>query len=713
MRLILFCLLISSSVLSQAQSTLSPEQQAWLYRIIKKTPVLERNWGQYFVFDEALFLKVEMGQSQTDYDAILRHQIHNPESLQINFDSIALTSPGLLSEAAIKLTLWELNEALKNCIYRPEQCPDSIYQYFSQSLQKIIPHKLNTKRTSAILACVMHPSLPISKKIDQLTHQHKLDLDDQKKLLNQWRLLVTEYALTNSQKYFQLLASGPSFEGITFLAAGEGSGTAGLLYETELNPEDSTKSWYGKGIGLFTYEVKTRKAQLRPLSHSTEQIELPEGKSSSLHISLWGLNSSFKPMIIITNDTKSYQLFADFTSRELSVDPSLGSGISHLDRIDQYRTKKIEPLLKDLQKEGSLGAILRKEHGIKAEIEANLSRLEAEIDTLLKAENPSQSAIDYRKKLIDTNLTNLTKKERRITELERKLSGEYAKISAAEKKLTEMESLLGPNPQSWQKKEDHYLFEDGVAFNSRTQDLIFPISETPTTLDVRLLSAGYTLEGQQKDEVQMYVSLTDAPEKKEIIKSEPLHLQQTFYFYPDEYISFTPLPDSLITLLKKTISDSKENQLFIQTTIAPLSDSLKYPTATILQSYPNRIREFEQPITTAGQNRRVNLEIVQHGDTLSMTAYGSTDAVPTRLSMIETELRKQLDITVSSPQNNVYLSALRAMSVLQNTLSSIEIKNLNEWDKNINCDFKLIEKEFEILHQIIQSSITHDSTTYD
>ncbi|MBI9060972.1 MAG: hypothetical protein JEZ14_03250 [Marinilabiliaceae bacterium] len=687
MRLILFFLLICTPAFLQAQAPLSPQQQAWLYRIVQKTPILERNWGHYFGFDEELFLKVEMGQYHTDYDAVLQHQINKPESLQIDYDSIAMTSPGLISEAAIKLTLWELNEALKNCIYRPEQCRDSIYQYFSQPLGKALPSKLNSKHSRAVLFCVMHPSLPISKKIDQLTHQYKLEVGDQKKLLNKWRQLVTEYALVNSQKYFKLLSSGQSFDGITFLAAGEGSGTAGLLYETELNPQDSTKSWYGKGIGLFTYEVRIRKQGLRPLSQSTEQIELPAGKPSSLHISLWGLNSSFKPMIIITNGSKSYHLFADYMSRELSADPAMGSGISHLDRIEQYRTKKMEPLLKDLQKEGSLGVILQKEYGIKAEIETNLSRLEAEIDTLQKEENPSQPAIDYRKKLIDTNLTNLTKKERRITELESKLSGEYAKIASAEKKLTEMESLLGPNPQSWHKNKDHYLFKDGVVFNTRTQDLIFPITETPTSLAIQLLSAGYTLAGKQKDEVQIYVSLTDAPEKKEIIKAEPLHLQHTFFFYPDEYNSFTPLPDSLMAILKKAIS----NQLFIQAAIAPLPDSLKYPT-TVRQSYPNRAREFEQPITTAGQNRKVELVMTQHGDTLCFTAFGSTDAVPTRLSMLDPELRSQLGITTASPHNNIYLSALRAMGIIKKVLLKsdpnhiIEVENLQQCEYEINED---------------------------
>ena len=708
MRLILIFLLVISPVLLQAQTPLLPKQQAWLYRIVQKTPVLERNWGHFFRFDEGAFIKVVYGQYKTDHDAITQHQIEFPESLQINYDSIALTSPGLISEAAIKLTLWELNEALKNCIYRPEQCPDSIYQYFSQPLQKVIPHKLNSKRSAAVLACVMHPSLPISIKIEQLSKRYKLDVSVQKKLLNKWRQLVTEYALTNSQKYFKLFSSGQSFDGITFLAAGEGSGTAGLLYETELNPEDSTKNWYGKGIGLFTYEVKTSKGQLRPLSQSTEQVELPAGKPSSLHVSLWGLNSSFKPMIIITNGSKSYHLFADFTSRELSADPTMGSGISHMDRIDQYQSKKIEPLLKDLQKEGSLGAILQKEYGVKAEIESNLSRLEAEIDTLQKEENPSQPAIDYRKKLIDTNLTNLTKKEHRITDLERKLSHEYSKIASAEKKLAEMQNLLGPKPQVWKKVDHQYFFEDGVIFDTQTQDLIFPVSETAVSLDIRLLSAGYTLEGQQKDEVQLYVSLTNAPANQEIIKAEALHLQHTFFFYPDEYNSFTPLPDSLITILKNAISNKKK-QLFIQVTIAPLPDSLIHPTITAIRSYPDRDREFKQPISSTGQNRKVVMDIHQHGDTLFITASGSTDVVPTRLSTVDPDIREQLGITHSSTKNNVYLSALRAMGMIQNLFSSIEIENLNGWNKDIKSEFVINKEEFELLRKVIQTSMTHRS----
>lgn len=682
MRLILVLIFIGTLQLLTAQNSLSPEQAAWLYRIVRKTPVLERNWGHFFTFNEDAFIKVVYGQYETDYNAILHYQVQHPDSLQIDYQNIQKTSPGLISEAAIKLTLWELNEALKNCIYRPEQCPDAIYNFFTPSLRKLLPGKLKTKKQQAVLHCIMHPSLPLSKKIELLTNDYKLDAIAQKKLLNKWRQLVTSYALANSRRYFGLLAGNQSFDNITFLAAGEGSGTAGLLYETERHPEDSTKSWYGKGIGLFTYEVKTGKTGLHPLSHSSDQITLPAGKASALHVSLWGLNSSFKPMIIITHNSKTYHLLADFASRELSPDPDKGNGISHIDRIKQYRDKKIEPLLRDLRKEGSLQDILQKEMAIKTEIDTNLARLSAEIDTLQKEASPNLAAIEHRKKLIDTHLTNLTRKEKRITELERKLSAEYSKLSNAEKKLAAMQELLGPDPQSWKTEEEQYVFEDGVRFDLRTQDLIFPASSEDIQLDVRLLSAGYTLEGKQKDEVQMYVSLTDAPaDKKQLAATttlNPIRYQHTFYFYPDEFQTFTAIPDTLKQLLATTI----EQGLQVQTSIAPLPDSLLNNDALTISSYKNREQEFRQPISLAGQNRKVLLNLKQQGDTLYMTALGSTDAVPTRLSMLPLNIRKQLKATHTSATNNSYLSALRALSVI--TLIQPKIPSDFKSQYNIN-----------------------------
>ena len=309
---IVFILLLVICQLAKAQ--LSTEQEAWLYRIVQKTPVLKSNWQNYFEFNTNPFYRESTMHRWIDYDAIYNYQIHQPQSLIIYYDSIQASSNGLISEAAIKITLWELNEELKKHIYSLPSGNDSLIAALQKPITVLLAGGLSNKKRIKILTTLMHPSLPIFKKIEQL-EATKIDAELQKQLLNKWSNIISEHSFKRSQYYFKILSGGQELINTTFLAAGEGSGTAGLLYEWEPNPTDSTKRWYGKGIGLFTYKTRTSKGELRLLSHLEKQLEIKKGNATALHTSLWGLDSSFKPMLIVTNDTVSYHLFADYSSK--------------------------------------------------------------------------------------------------------------------------------------------------------------------------------------------------------------------------------------------------------------------------------------------------------------------------------------------------------------------------------------------------------------
>ena len=138
--------LIISSCFSIHAQKLTSQQEIWLYRIVQKTPVLKSNWDSYFSFDQQAFIKNHYSDSYIDYDAIAYYQKHHPQSLEIDYLSIAHSSHGLIAEAAIKLTLWELNEALKNCIYNKELCNDSLFTQLQSTLKPYIPSRLNNKK---------------------------------------------------------------------------------------------------------------------------------------------------------------------------------------------------------------------------------------------------------------------------------------------------------------------------------------------------------------------------------------------------------------------------------------------------------------------------------------------------------------------------------------------------------------------------------------
>jgi uncharacterized coiled-coil protein SlyX len=674
-----------------AQQKLSTEQEAWLFRIVTKTPVLNQNWQNYFEFDTKPFVRESMIRSWVDYDAIYKYQLYNPQSLTIFYDSIQSSSNGLISEAAIKLTLWELNEELKKYLYQGPGFNDSLIQIIQKPLSHLLPARLSNKRRTLALNTIMHPSLPIFKKIEQLD-KAKIEPELQKQLLNQWSKIISDYSFERSQYFFKILSHGEELKTTCFLAAGEGSGTAGLLYEMEPHPDDSTKTWYAKGIGLFTYKTRVHKDKLLLQPHLKKTLSVVDSSSIALHTSLWGLDSSFKPMLIITDDTVSYHLFAHSVTNGLSPNRTLSKGISHLERIEEHRQRNIIEALDKVNDNG----LLKKAYESRSEVENEISKLESEIDTLRKYEPDNEEAISYRKRLIDAKLTTLSKKEQRVKELERSFAAKYKEVDQARKKLDDMIELLGPQPQQCHKEGAFYQFPSGVKFDTITQDLIFPSGIEKRELQIRLLSAGYTLEGSKKDEVQAYVSLTNAKERRvQLTKTKRIAIDTSFvlYFHPDEYISYQkPLLDQF------HIEQMKQFKSFhFSLGIADKPDSIKSSS----QSYSDRSREYKQPRTVDAQNRFTQIHLQSSGDTLTIQVLASTDPVATRLSKVDGNLKKALKILNSSPNNNQYLMALRAAQTLQDLLKMLDLKIPAHNSKSLNNNLNIDNDEFKLILQSI------------
>ncbi|MCG8582559.1 MAG: hypothetical protein MI866_21730 [Bacteroidales bacterium] len=683
--LLTITLLVACFINTQAQK-LTSQQEIWLYRIVQKTPVLKSNWNTFFSFDRQAFTKDHYGEVFIDYDAIAYYQKYNPQSLEINYTGIKNSSHGLIAEASIKLTLWELNEQLKNCIYKKEGCNDSLFTQLQSRLKPLIPNRLSNRKKMELYTSIMHPSLPIFKKIEKL-NKLKVDVESQKLLINKWSKTVTDYSNQRSQYYFSILSGGQKLSSTTFLAAGEGSGTAGLLYEWELNPQDSTKRWYGKGIGLFTYETRTRKNELKLRPHLSKKLSIPAGQPMALHTSLWGLDSSFKPMLIVTDDSVSYHLFAISNTKKLSPDRQLSNGISHIERIEQHRHQNIEKPMQKIQS----NTLLNKAYDAKKLIADQIEELENEVDTLKKYEPDNTEAISYRLRLIDTRLTTLSKKEQRIKELEQEASKDYRAIDNAEKKLQEMIKLLGPSPQQWTKEGYLYHYPNGVKFDSRSQDLIFPTNSKSRDLEIRLLSAGYSLGGAKKDEVQAYVSITDVVESKQ----EPLAIDKPFidttivlYFSPDEYQQTININWS-----DKHFSDLETfNNIRLEAGKLTMPDSLKSTSV----KYADVEREHKQPLTKNGYNRVVKLQFISEDTTLIIRSFAYADLVPTRLSKAPESLRKALSTQRYSNANNEYLIALRALNTLYYAINSLDLSISADWNK-IHHNLHLSNEKLQLI----------------
>ena len=176
----------------------------------------------------------------------------------------------------VKMALWEVNEYLKKYISHDLEFSDVLYAQLEKRLVRKIVGQVKPQKQQELVQVVMHPSLPIFKKLE-LLQEYSIDPNVKLALFKEWNQLLVKHLFERSQWYFNFLSEENQLMSNLFLAAGEGSGTAGMLYEYELNPNDSTQKWYGKGIGLFNYQLRLHNGEIKPRSESIGKIKVPAG----------------------------------------------------------------------------------------------------------------------------------------------------------------------------------------------------------------------------------------------------------------------------------------------------------------------------------------------------------------------------------------------------------------------------------------------------
>lgn len=678
----MWCLLGISGV--AAQQPLSSQQRAWLYRVAMQTKVIKQACGDCFTANEANFTVMDQYRTWIDYNLGERFLTSYPDSLSVRVECLREKSHGLLAELAVKTTLWEMAHHLRRAIDGGMYGQDTLFAQLAQPVFKKLPPKQNKgKKAVNIVGTVMHPSLPSTVKRERLS-QLKLTPFEQRALLETWTSTIAIWIERRSRIYFDVLADSLSFYQLKMLAAGDGSATAGLLNEFEPHPFDKSRLGYGVGIGLFTYSYAVKREALVPLPQTALSFDLPYIDSLAVHCSLFGLDSSLKPMIVFTlDDKKSYHLFTGHEA--LTPNPLDDDGISYLDRIEQTITKRVNNPLDELEKDGGLAYLFDRESHVKDSLESILHSLEADIDTLQLQPDVSQIAIETKRKQINVLLSKISAKERRINDLARKIDAVHQKVDNSRAVVEEMEAMLGPNPQQFVQEGSRYLFADGAMFDLVSQDLVFPKSAKGGRLNVRLIAANMVMGGKSQDEVQMFVNITDAPKTKSpsVVLPRKVRVTDTtlaLFYRPDVYVV-----EGQVDVLGFAI-EQMAGVSYVQ--IAPMITKAQQPAK--LPRYLSLQREKQMPLTALGHKRKTEVNLSFKTDTLVVSILSSTDDVPTRLSELHNAQRELLSVGPNNWNNNRLLAMLRAWWLVdylkEKSLGQVEVLLPNDesrawWEK--------------------------------
>lgn len=540
-KLLLFAFFLSSflSPFQAQQRLFTPEEKAFLYHVVMKSKVLERNASDHFHYKGD---SVVYGE-KVDYDKIEEQIILEPSMLEVNTDALAECSPGLISEISTKMALYALHQQLmKRHEDKPEGYSDHIFEEFMDTLAKAMPSNATRIRNGELdvlpkLVDLLDPTFSMKEKVVYLRNLGGYNRHQEKKILEAYHYSVSSYVQKKGYEYYRLLG-GPNTPFNNFLmAAGDGSGTSGLLGERETNEKGKKKP---KGIGLFTYDT-----YILTNERNAEQIEVKKdpkrtiqlygnGKTSNLHLSMWGFNSKHQTTVVVKKEGKSYLLYANKTTKELSPDSTHGGE----GKTYHVQIRDVEEKVKELE-EGLFGKkgfeywkkyYFEKLEDTKMKIvecEGDLNRLRYGGTNGKKAYKKKQSELE---RLYSLKAT-YTKK---LAEAEYNLKEGHNKYKEYQLLLAQMKENIGTEIMTFEKKEDVYIFNDGSVFDARTQDLRFADTQNEENIQIQLLAIGSKALNKNVDEVQLHVNLVESAPIEGIYNEIRLQLKDEFK--PDAFV---------------------------------------------------------------------------------------------------------------------------------------------------------------------------------
>lgn len=570
--LIVFALYLPVSGQNQP---LSPVERAYLFHIVKKSPILEMHIGRYFEYKGE---EIRFANGNIHYDSIEAMIINDPDILIIHHDEIAKSPKGVLAEAANKTAIWELNKMLlakrtKDPIF---DTYENRYNRFETILTQLLPPSvLNDAKTAPHprMDNVLNPSLSLDDKIAQLSTFRGMSHEDELTVIQGISSAINRYIEERTKEIFAYLGGQYTTFINVLTAAGDGSITSGLLDEREKDEKGRWNKGLPKAIGLFPYQVyltqpQTKKEQpkIEPMRYTTTDLKtVGENRATNLHFDVWGYNAAKQTTVVIEKNGKSYHLFGSGETRFLSPDSTFSSGTTFQSIINELEFVKIADLTEKISGKRGFEYWIEHYKQKKDETELKIVKSEKQFSDLgykpiSTSDKPSAKAKKAKKRAMKAGVgadkwnaaptTDAGKKQKRksqhtIVSLYQQFDWYKTKIKELEKEkqeaidlraryqlqLDEYKRIMGHYWVPYTEKDGLYTFSDSCTFDIYTQEFQFPASDTSEDFEVRLIAIPESALSKSADEVMLHLSLIDSKPNYDA----RLQLQLLDQFESDKY----------------------------------------------------------------------------------------------------------------------------------------------------------------------------------
>ena len=539
---------------AQVNEGLTAEERAYLFHVVRKSPILENNIGRYFDYRGP---DIRFANKDINYDSVELIIMNQPELLIIRRDEIAKSPKGILSEVANKMAIWELN-----CMLQAKRGGDDELKPFQEKyarFEKILianlpPAALKVNEGVALphpkLFNVLNPSLSLDDKTAMIATFRFLTLNDQLVAMEAINTAINVYVQDRSLEIFRLLGGVAEHYQNVLVAAGDGSSTTGLMEEREKDEKGRWNKGLPKAVGLFPYQLQVTPAapkkeqEIISLLATTSDLKtIGKGKETNIHLDVWGYNSKKQTTVVIERNGISYHFFGAGDTRFLSPDSTFSEGTTFQSIINDLEFNRIAKLHEMIFGKRGFDYWIDYNKKKKDEVELKIEINEKDFSDLtlrpIRTKNkPSRAKRKEQKrqqknhteddKIPDTTVDGGKKQKgksqndivylytmyeaykKKIAELELQRADAIALMEKYQTRLSYFKQLMGMNWATYTEKDGLYTFSDSSTFDMYTQEFIFPPKQQEEDFEVRLIAIPETCLSEQADEVMLHINVTDA-----------------------------------------------------------------------------------------------------------------------------------------------------------------------------------------------------------
>ena len=731
---LLFVLFLSSFANAQLNEGLNPEERAYLFHVVKKSPILNNNFGRFFDYQgpEILF-----PNKTINYDSIELLIINQPELLVIRKEEIAKSPKGLIAEAANKMALWELNKVLLAKRTSPKDLKqyENEYAAFEKLLMQELPYTAlrmsdGENKPHPKVQKAFNTSLTFDEKSAMLESLRFLSPEDQLKTVKAMNFAVNKYVENRAFEIF-LDLGGKADEFINILvAAGDGSSTTGMLEEREKDEKGRWNKGLPKSVGLFPYQVKLEKIEkkkkveykLEPGRYTVNNFKTAGNNNfTNIHFDVWGYNTSKQTTVVVEKDGLCYHLFGSGETRFLSPDSIFSEGTTFQAIINDLEHKKIGDLNEMIYGKKGFDHWIDYYNKKKDATELKIEKREKEysdlgyspITTSKKASGkvkrskrrarksgaqtfngtPTTNSNKSTRKKLQNKIVALYNQfegyKRKIAELELQKQEAIDLMAVYQRKLDIYKQVFGYRWAQFEEKDGLYTFEDSTTFDILTQEFQFPPGAEKEDFEIRLIAIPESSLSKSADEVMLHINVMDAKPNYDA----RINLEMVDLFESDKWELSKPLfndGDSVaLMLFFEGLLDKKIdfNMIARGQGVGKWNgaQTIKDYKPVELNRYPGNAQISKQDSTF---KRLRKSEVLIHIDrSISLEINSYTDPVKSSITVSSEDIQKAM--TRYKLSKNDVLSAYRTTAILNQLKQEINIlagKYLSREDAKIVID---------------------------